>query len=329
MKITDVITYVDRIKPNAFTDDDKARWISEVEGLVATEVFLLDPGEIKPYVISASFTAEGMCFPEENLIRLTDPIPEEFYAGGLLAITGGQIYAANSGSTKYRIKRISADGCEIRIDGTFTATGRDPDTAPWTLLFDGSEAELIVKSPHDKIYAAYLIAMIDFANGEYNKYQNTFAMFNNFWGEYCRWFARLYRPADRDPNISLAYISAYAAAVKHGYRGSEIEWLRSLCGSSGSSGMWISDGLEDGLDDSRVLWIIRDPGETEEIPIPDGLSYTEAGIQLMEETEPVGLPAQIPVGPPAVTEEDDGEILMVVDGAWSKARIEEWNGGSY
>lgn len=57
---------------------------------------------------------------------------------------------------------------------------------------------LLVKPPHDKLYWAYLAAMIDFANGEYNKYQNTMQLFNSYFGEFMRWFALRYRPADFD-----------------------------------------------------------------------------------------------------------------------------------
>lgn len=58
------------------------------------------------------------------------------------------------------------------------------------------DVELLVKSPHDKLYPAYLEARIDYANGEYNKYQNTMQMFNEFFGEFMRWFTLTYRPAD-------------------------------------------------------------------------------------------------------------------------------------
>lgn len=58
------------------------------------------------------------------------------------------------------------------------------------------DTELLVAPPHDKLYWAYLAAMIDFANGEYNKYQNTMQMFNSSFGEFMRWFADTYRPAD-------------------------------------------------------------------------------------------------------------------------------------
>ena len=98
------------------------------------------------------------------------------------------------------------------------------------------DKELLVKHPHVKIYWAYLTAMIDFANGEYNKYQNTMQMFNAFFGEYMRWFALWYHPADThgendgEDGWRGYYISAYGLAVKHGYEGTESEWLESLYG---------------------------------------------------------------------------------------------------
>lgn len=55
---------------------------------------------------------------------------------------------------------------------------------------------LLVEPPHDKLYGAYLAAMIDFANGEYDRYQNTMQMFNAHFHEFMRWFANTYRPAD-------------------------------------------------------------------------------------------------------------------------------------
>ena len=98
------------------------------------------------------------------------------------------------------------------------------------------DKELLVKHPHVKIYWAYLTAMIDFASGEYNKYQNTMQMFNAFFGEYMRWFALWYHPADThgendgEDGWRGYYISAYGLAVKHGFEGTESEWLESLYG---------------------------------------------------------------------------------------------------
>lgn len=68
---------------------------------------------------------------------------------------------------------------------------------------DDAAKELLALAPHDKIYWAYLAAMIDFANGEYNKYQNTMQVFNSFFGEFMRWFAQNYRPADTHGEVYL------------------------------------------------------------------------------------------------------------------------------
>ena len=321
MRLTEVIAYANRIKPNAFTEEDVARWVSEVEGLVFTEVFQIDPMEFHPYVLTATTTAEGICFPEADLIRLKSPLPEEFSVGGLLKLTAGSgsAYAANSGSTKYRIDAISADGLEIRVHAAFPAVGREEDTADWTLDFDGSQAVLLVRPPHDKIYAAYVIAQIDFANGEYNKYENSVRMFNAYWGEYCRWFSRTFRPADRDPSKTGAYLSAYAVAVKHGFYGSEEDWLRSLHGADGSSGVWISDDLSEWPEPDRHLWILRDGGEEDEdIIVPDGISYADGEIRLMDGSALVGDPVEIPVILPDVTEADNGAVMKVVNGRWEK-----------
>ena len=92
--------------------------------------------------------------------------------------------------------------------------------------------ELLAAPPHDKVYWTYLAAMIDFANGEYNRYQNTVQLFNAHYGEYMRWYANRYRPADGVAETKGYYLSAYGIAVKHGFEGTEEEWLLTLKGES-------------------------------------------------------------------------------------------------
>lgn len=100
-----------------------------------------------------------------------------------------------------------------------------------------AQTELLVKPPHHKIYWTYLSALIDFANGEYNRYQNTMQLFNNYFGEYMRWYALHYRPADGGAIAQGYYISAYGIAVNHGFDGTEEEWLASLAGEPGPQGI--------------------------------------------------------------------------------------------
>lgn len=113
MTVSQVIQAVDEVKPNAFSNEEKTRWLNEVEGMVQTEVLLFASEE----VITYSYEQD-------------------------------------------------------------------------------KDAELLVQPPHDKLYPAYLEACVDYANGEYEKYQNTMQMFNAFFGEFIRWFALTYSPAD-------------------------------------------------------------------------------------------------------------------------------------
>ena len=114
MTIERVISMVDGTKPNAFTSKDKTQWVSELEGMIAAEVFLWPPSEIAQ--VEYSWPAD-------------------------------------------------------------------------------KKSELLVIHPHDNIYALWLRAQIDNANGETDKYINSMQMYNEAFGAFVRWFAGLYEPA--------------------------------------------------------------------------------------------------------------------------------------
>ena len=59
-----------------------------------------------------------------------------------------------------------------------------------------ADKTMLVRPPHDKLYPAYLEARIDYANGEYEKYQNTSQVFNTFFNEFMRWYAMNYNPSE-------------------------------------------------------------------------------------------------------------------------------------
>jgi len=131
---------------------------------------------------------------------------------------------------------------------------------------EDQDTELLVRPPHDKLYRAYLTAMVDFANGEYNRYANTMEMFNAHFGEFQRWFAHVYRPADTHGDVYADagtlidtewrgyYITAYGIAVKHGYQGTEAEWLEMLYGraeEAAERAEEAADGLEEFVEQAR------------------------------------------------------------------------------
>ena len=108
------------------------------------------------------------------------------------------------------------------------------DTVRYDWERDG-ETELLVEPPYDTIYPLYLAAQIDFWNAEYDRYQNSMAMFEEKYSAFVRWFADRYAPGrgsvpelrDQKPEY---YITAYALAVKAGFRGTLDQWLESLHG---------------------------------------------------------------------------------------------------
>lgn len=111
MTATECINYIDAIEPNAYTSAQKLRWVSECEGKVYTNLFLVQPYEFTP-------------------------------------------------------------------------------------VTDGSRI-LALPAPYDRIYPRYLQAMIHYANGEYDRYANSMAVFNEAWGELNRWFGGDYDVTDR------------------------------------------------------------------------------------------------------------------------------------
>lgn len=111
------------------------------------------------------------------------------------------------------------------------------DIEPFALGADGSlpTAELTAPFPYDKLYTQYVLAQIDYANGEYTKYQNSMQMFNATYTEYVHYVAEVLAPADGRAKLKQYYLSAYAIAQKHGYTGTEEQWLASLHGADGKA----------------------------------------------------------------------------------------------
>ena len=66
----------------------------------------------------------------------------------------------------------------------------------FTPVTDGSRI-LAMPAPYDRIYPRYLQAMIHYANGEYDRYANSMAVFNEVWGELNRWFGGDFDVTDR------------------------------------------------------------------------------------------------------------------------------------
>ena len=103
-------------------------------------------------------------------------------------------------------------------------------------LTEPSDAKLIVPHPWDKLYLPYLQAQVAHANGEYDHYANYIALYNAYLEEYARHILETVQPAGGEAVTHGYYLSAYAIAVEHGYKGTVEQWLESLRGQKGDKG---------------------------------------------------------------------------------------------
>ena len=53
---------------------------------------------------------------------------------------------------------------------------------------------LLIPAPHDEVYIRYLEMQIDYTNGEYGKYNNSVAMYNEAYSAFKRHYNRTHMP---------------------------------------------------------------------------------------------------------------------------------------
>lgn len=64
---------------------------------------------------------------------------------------------------------------------------------------DNTNAELIVEAPYDVLYVYYLMAQIDLAASEINKYNASVQLYNSALSNYKNYYRRNHRPLDNPP----------------------------------------------------------------------------------------------------------------------------------
>ena len=114
-----------------------------------------------------------------------------------------------------------------------------------------ASAELLIPYPWDgAVYVHHLEAMTYFSTGEYRRYENARLLSENALDEYRKFVRRSGQRPD-SPLMRLRgrdwmYLSAYALAVRHGFTGTEEEFLQSLRGAAGQDGASAYDTARQG-----------------------------------------------------------------------------------
>ena len=118
MTLMGAINHLDAVKPNGYSQGEKIRWLSTLDGIVKREI--IDTHE------------------------------------------GGESIAFK---------------------------GYD-ETTPLT-------EELLIPHPYDEVYIRWLEAQIDYANGEYGKYNNSITMYNTAFVAYQKYYNRIHKPISK------------------------------------------------------------------------------------------------------------------------------------
>ena len=82
----------------------------------------------------------------------------------------------------------------VAINDTDSNTTPQDDVDNWRQV----PYETYVKHPHDKLYYLYVIAMMDFANHEYEKYANDTMVFNEALDDFAKYWQRKYRYSHKE-----------------------------------------------------------------------------------------------------------------------------------
>lgn len=202
------------------------------------------------------------------------------------------------------------------------------NTAPQEIIQyteEDLEETLLIPVPYDKVYWMWVCAMIDFANGEYDKYQNTMQMVNDAYDKYAKWFHRKFHQDTGEflyiGGTTKYGLSAYEIAVNHGFEGTEEEWLEAIRGKAGppgpaGAGLNILDQVatEDELPDGSTLeqgvgYLVGDGSEA--------LLYVWNGEEWFYKQKLSGQGEQGPAGDPGVyvgeTEPTDPGVKIWID----------------
>lgn len=86
------------------------------------------------------------------------------------------------------------------LDGIIKTEIIDTHEGGENIVFNGYNdntpisTELLIAAPYDDVYLRYLEMQMDYANGEYNKYENSVAMYNTAYSAFANYYNRTHMP---------------------------------------------------------------------------------------------------------------------------------------
>jgi hypothetical protein len=172
LKIIDAITRIDNLKHNTYTKGEKIAWLSRVDGSIKRLVIDTHEGADKEKAITEYMRA--------NIAAHEEAVVEYMKVHEV---------SREEAEKNVEFREIKYKEAKEHIEATrndIFFTGYNEDTDPQT--------ELLVPAPWDELYIHWLEAQIDYHNGEYTKYNNSAARYNELLQEYASHYTREHKP---------------------------------------------------------------------------------------------------------------------------------------
>lgn len=223
MTATEIITLVDTLKPNSFSDDVKKRWIKYIEYRLIKECIDTHYPSVNAIYLNCKGCLNCADIPspgtnkEGDYYIVGDPdgapsnnILDAFYgwaqdyegviSGGSSLMTA--VLDFNS-EVPWDASDILLNDEEIRKGDMLIALKNSDDEMKYLVAHKledyvdyalANGKNMLLVAPWDELYRYYIELQIDFAQSEYEKYQNSQVMFNNAYAEFRAFYTRHVKP---------------------------------------------------------------------------------------------------------------------------------------
>lgn len=184
MKLKQAIDRADNLRPNAFTYEQKTDFINELEHMVQADVMLVPPKDIISHIYKAEWHQQVKFADDRTLLVDADLKLLPYSLINLSELTTTE----NEGNFLITYAGGWEDGYfgyYFDID-TFTPTTAFESA---TIKYDGTNEELLIGNPYEELYVSWLIAKIDYYNGDFDRYANTQQAFENHYKAFTKWYA--------------------------------------------------------------------------------------------------------------------------------------------
>jgi hypothetical protein len=170
VKISDIITRFDELKPNKYSSATKLGWINHVDGSVWNELY--------KYTAIAALTKTGGAYDLPAGVTFDHLIS--------VFVDGDEIFKVSTPNTT-GYYRNSTGKLVVYPDttGTVSIVHKLPFVPHAAITED-----VYIPAPYDKVYDDYLTAMVDKYNQEMDKYANSLNFYNASFDEFAAWYRK-------------------------------------------------------------------------------------------------------------------------------------------